>query len=146
MPQKTHYQDDLFVISTLVKALEAALAVEADAEFFRERLAGDFFFIDTSIKNFHTLLSHNEHLIDRVEYMKLLERTAVSFGRVVRRLLAGDCPRAEDYAAYHPQLEAVLESQRTLVTELEALLASAGEGNSGADVVSEDELSELLKS
>lgn len=145
MPQKTHYADDLFVLSTLVKGLDSSLAVEADPEYFRERIAGDIFFIDSSLRTFSELLAQNAHLIERAEYVKLLLRTAKSFIAVLERLLSGAAPESPAYAAYAPQFRANLEGQRKIEADLEALLASSLEGGAETDLVSQDELSELLR-
>jgi hypothetical protein len=145
MPQKTHYADDLFVLSTLVKGLESSLAVEADPEYFRERIAGDIFFIDSSIRTFAELLAQNAHLIERAEYVKLLARSAKSFIDILGRLLSGALPESAAYAAYAPQFRANLEGQKKLESELEALFASSLEGGAETDLVSQDELSELLR-
>lgn len=145
MPQKTHYQDDLFLLSVLVKSLEAGLSVEADAEYFRDRISGDIFFLDGSIRVFHGLLAQNAQLIERAEYLKLLERTARAFASIVDRLLAGRFPRAEDYSAYSAQFRSILEAQRAIVQDLAAVLQEADGGGSETDLVSQDELSELLR-
>jgi hypothetical protein len=145
MPQKTHYADDLFVLSTLVKSLESSLAVEADPEYFRERIAGDIFFIDSSIRTFSELLSQNAHLIERAEYVKLLIRSTKSFIDILQRLLAGKQPESAAYAAYAPQFRVNLEGQKKVEAELDSLFASALEGGAETDLVSQDELSELLR-
>ena len=145
MPQKVHYQDDLFLLSVLGKSLDAGLAVEADPEYFRDRMAGDIFFLDGSIRSFHGLLAQNEHLIDRAEYLKLLERTASAFVASVERLLSGSCPMSAAYEAYAPQFRALLDGQKAVLAELDGILAADGKGEAEVDLVSQDELSELLR-
>jgi len=145
MPQKTHYADDLFVLSTLVTSLDSSLAVEADPEYFRERIAGDIFFIDSSIRTFSELLAQNAHLIERAEYVKLLIRSTKSFIDILQRLLSGSQPESAAYAAYAPQFHANLEGQKKVEAELESIFASSLEGGAETDLVSQDELSELLR-
>lgn len=145
MSQKTHYQDDLFILSVLVKSLEASLSVEADPEFYREHIAGDIIFVDATIRNFSGMLAQNSHLLDRTEYIKLLDRTARSFKAIIGKILDDEYPRADAYKSYAPQLAAVLREQEAIVQELGALLKSSADGESEVDLVSSDELSELLK-
>jgi len=146
MPQMIHYQDDLFFLSVLVKTLDAGLSTEADPEHFRERIAGDIFFLDASIRTFHGLLAQNALLMDRAEYLKLLDRTAHAFCLVLERLLSGVYPRSEAYEAYRSQLEALRQSLRALLAEMDALLSKSLSGETEADLVSQDELSGLLQS
>jgi hypothetical protein len=145
MPQMIHYQDDLFFLSVLVKALDSGLSAEADPEHFRERVAGDLFFLDGSLKSFHGLLAQNALLIDRPEYLKLLERTSRALRQVLERLVDGAYPRAEGYVSYRPQFEAILKGQSAIIEELEGLLHTSLAGEAEIDLVSQDELSELLK-
>jgi hypothetical protein len=145
MPQMIHYQDDLFFLSVLVKALDAGLSSEADPEYFRERVAGDLFFLDGSLKNFRALLAQNALLIDRPEYLKLLQRTSRSLTQVLDRLIGAAYPRAEAYASYRPQFEALIKGQSALLAELDGILESSLSGQTETDLVSQDELSELLK-
>jgi len=145
MPQKTHYQDDLFLLSVLTKALDSGLAVEADPEYFRDRIAGDIFFIDSSLRNFSEMLAQNSHLIERTEYLKLLERTVRAFSVIVGRLVEGEYPMSAAYESYSPQLKGILQGQKALLFELSEALKTASQGGGETDLVSSDELSELLR-
>ncbi len=145
MPQMIHYQDDLFFLSVLVKALDAGLSTEADPEHFRERVAGDLFFLDGSLRTFHGLLVQNTLLIDRPEYLKLLQRISRSLIQVLERVMGGAYPRAEAYDSYRPQLEAIAKGQTALLGQLDEILESSLKGEGETDLVSQDELSELLK-
>jgi len=145
MSQKIHYQDDLYLLSVLVKALESGLSVEADPEFFRERLSGDIFFLDSSIRTFHELLEQNTHLIDRAEYVKLLERITIAFVSTVENLVSGNSPEAQAYEDYTPQLRSVLIEQRQIATELSSIRIDSTRNMGESELVSQDELSELLK-
>ncbi len=145
MPQKTHYSDDLFVLSTMVKGLDASLAVEADPEYFRDKIAGNIFFIDSTIRTFSGLLEQNAHLIERAEYAKLLKRTSRTFMGILKRLMAQENGENQPFAAYFPQFKTTLEGQEKVESSLEAILSSSLDGASESDLVSQDELSELLR-
>jgi hypothetical protein len=145
MSQMIHFQDDIFFLSVLVKALDAGLSTEADPEHFRERVAGDLFFLDGSLKSFRGLLAQNALLIGRSEYVKLLERSSRSYVQLLERLVGGEYPRSEAYSSYRPQLEAVLKEQKAILAELDGILDISLSGSTETDLVSQDELSELLK-
>ncbi len=145
MPQKTHYQDDLFFLSLLARTLEAGLSVEADPEYFRERIEGDLRFIDRNLRSFGQMLAQSSHLIDRIEYLKLLERTARSFAACLQKLRDGGYPNAAIYGEDREALAELISGQRALLSELEKALSLSGQGESETDLVSSDELSELLR-
>jgi hypothetical protein len=145
MPQMIHFQDDIFMLSVLVKALDTGLCTEADPDYFRERVLGDFGFIDSGIRVFLALLAQNELLVERAEYLKLLERTTKASIKVLERLTGDGYPRAADYRELNPRIENLLHGQRILLRDMETLLGSALSGQLEADLVSQDELSELLR-
>lgn len=145
MPQMIHYQDDLFVLSVLVKSLDANLSTEADPEYFRERILGDLFFLDGSLKAFQVLLVQNSLLMDRPEYLKLLQRTSRALIQVLERIMGAAYPRSEAYDSYRPQLEALAKGQTAILGEISAILDASLEEEGETDVVSQDELSELLR-
>jgi hypothetical protein len=144
MPQMIHYQDDLFALSALVKALDLVLATDADPDFFAQRVEGDVAFLDVSLRHFGGLLIQNSLLIERAEYLKLLERAVRSFAGILDRLAGRKYPHAEAFAR-GLRLEPMLASQKALLASLDELLKSAASGESETELVSQDEMSELLR-
>jgi hypothetical protein len=145
MPQMIHYQDDIFSLSVLVKSLDLILSTGTDPEFFAERIAGDLEFIDRSLKAFGSLLEQNTLLIEQAEYLKLLERTTRAFVSILDRLQGTDYPRGQAYAGDGVRIEALATGQRALLVRLGELLRASLTGETETDLVSQDEMSELLK-
>ena len=104
MPQKIHYLDDIFFLSVLIKALDSGLSTEADPEHFRDSVTGNLEFIGSSLGLYLRLLDQNITLIDRAEYVKLLERTSRAYAFVLEKMLAGSYPVAAAYGGLRPRL------------------------------------------
>jgi hypothetical protein len=145
MPQMIHYQDDLFSLSVLVKSLDLILSTETDPAYFADRIDAEIEFLDLSLGTFATLLEQNTLLIERAEYLKLLERTVKAFLGVLDRLAGKGYPRAQSFAGDGQRIGASAIEQRALLGRLGALLHSSLAGDAETDIVSQDELSELLK-
>jgi hypothetical protein len=145
MPQMIHYQDDLFSLSVMVKSLDLILSTDTDPDFFAGRVAGDLDFLDSSLKSFATLLEQNTLLIERADYLKLLERTTKSFIGVLDRLEGSGYPRAQAFAPEGSRISALSGAQRALLSRLSELLRDSLVEDAETDLVSQDELSELLK-
>lgn len=145
MSQMIHYQDDLFSLSVLVKSLDLILSTETDPDFFAERVDADLAFLDKSLESFGLLLEQNGLLIERAEYLKLLERTVKTFIGVLGRLEGAGYPRAQAFAGDGARLALLSANQRSLLGRLDALLSSSLSGDAETDLVSQDELSELLR-
>ena len=145
MPQMIHYQDDLFSLSVLVKSLDLILSTETDPDFFAQRVDSDIAFLDRSLRAFGSLLEQNTLLVERADYLKLLERTVKAFIGALDRLAGAGYPRAQAYAGDGQRVGFVASEQRALLGRLSELLRSSLTGDAETDLVSQDELSELLK-
>lgn len=145
MPQMIHYHDDLFYVSMYVKSLDAVLSTEADPEFFLDHILAQIGFLDGAIRKIASMLRGNALLIDRSEYLKLLERTVRTFSRILEKLTGGDYPRSEAFAQHASRLRETLVSQKQLLAELGGELSAALSGDAETDHVSQDELSGLLR-
>jgi hypothetical protein len=145
MSKMIHYQDDLFSQSVLIKSLDLILSTETDPDFFAERVESDLSFLDASLKSFASILEQNTLLIERPEYLKLLERNVKSFIGVLARLEGSGYPRAQDFAGENSPIPRIAADQRDLLNSLNGLLRSSLSGEAETDLVSQDELSELLK-
>ena len=130
-------------MSVLVKSLDLILSVETDPDYFAEHIGSDIGFLSRSFKVFSSLLEQNTLLIERAEYLKLLERTVKAFIGVLDRLSGSGYPQAQAFMS-DGQGAAVAE-QRSLLGHLGELLRSSLTGDAETDLVSQDELSELLK-
>jgi hypothetical protein len=140
-----HYQDDLFFLSVQVKSLDSVLSTEADPEYFLDRLVADLSFLDGALRNFGAMLVQNVLLIDRPEYLKLLERTVRSFAEILDKLIESKYPRAAAFAPRAQLLGEIRAAQRALLSELGGQLSSSLSGEAETDHVSQDELSGLLR-
>lgn len=140
-----HYQDDLFSLSVLVKSLDLILSTETDPDYFAERVSADIEFLDRNLRAFGSMLDQNTLLIERADYLKLLEKTVKSFIGVLDRLSGSGYPRAQAFAGDGLLLGAAGGEQRALLGRLGELLRSSLSGDAETDLVSQDELSELLK-
>jgi hypothetical protein len=145
MPQMIHYQDDLFSLSVLVKSLDLVLSTETDPDFFSARVESDVAFLDASLSSFGSLLEQNNLLIERSEYLKLLERTVKTFIGILGRLEGSGYPRAQSFIGDGTKVAAVSANQRALLGRISALLNDSLSEDSEIDLVSQDELSELLR-
>ena len=145
MSQMIHYQDDLFSLSVLVRSLDLILSTETDPDFFAERVASGLEFLSKSLESFGALLEQNSLLIERAEYLKLLERTIKTFIGILGRLEGSGYPKAQAFAGNGSRVPEIAASQRALLGRISGLLSSSLSEDAETDLVSQDELSELLR-
>lgn len=145
MSQMIHYRDDLFLLSVHIKALDATLALEADPEFWADRVQADLRFIDETVKKLAGILARNLHLVDRDDYLRLLERASLDFRAALERLDSGASPLAQALGPLQTQVRSLIAAHRDLAQDLGESL-SGRDPSEGVDssIVSGDELAKLL--
>lgn len=77
MPEKIHYDDNIFFIRSLIRTLHDAIRLNVDIEYFDDKILEDILFINASIQKIYDSLKKNSLLIHRNVYyhsiMKLKE-------------------------------------------------------------------------
>lgn len=144
--QKIRIQDDLWYVRRLVSLVSDAVKVQPDADLFATKVLEDAVFAQRALKEFRELLESNPRLMDRAEYLVLLSRSARSLAEAVSDLASGEGELSRGAAACGTDLEALTRDLRSLASEIRDLASAAlNDGTSDEDVVSGDELSELLR-
>ncbi len=144
--QKIRIQDDLWYVRRLVSLVADAVKVQPDADLFASKVLEDAVFAQRAVKEFKALLESNPRLMDRAEYLVLLSRSARSLAQAVSDLASGDGELSRGAVARGTDLEALTRDLRSLASEIRDLAnAALDDGTSDEDVVSGDELSELLR-
>ncbi len=144
--QKIRIQDDLWYVRRLVSLVSDAVKVQPDADLFATKVLEDAVFAQRALKEFRELLESNPRLMDRAEYLVLLSRSARSLAEAVSDLASGEGELSRGAATRGTDLEALTRDLRSLASEIRDLASAAlNDGTSDEDVVSGDELSELLR-
>ncbi|HRY81769.1 MAG TPA: hypothetical protein P5313_15245 [Spirochaetia bacterium] len=144
--QKIRIQDDLWYVRRLVSLVSDAVKVQPDADLFATKVLEDAVFAQRALKEFKELLESNPRLMDRAEYLVLLSRSARSLAEAVSDLASGEGELSRGAATRGTDLEILTRDLRSLAAEIRDLASAAlNDGTSDEDVVSGDELSELLR-
>ena len=145
MSQMIHYRDDLFILSLLAKSLEAAVSLDSDPEFWSAHVLRDILFVDETSRSIADLLAKNHHLVDREDYLRLLERLSLDFTRVLVRLESSSSPLAQSLESHFARIRGIVAAQRELAQDLADGLSDDDMGKDiDSSIVSGDELAQLL--
>lgn len=144
--QKIRIQDNLWYVRRLVSLVSDAVKIQPDAEFFAGRVLADAVFAESALRRLKELLESSTRLMDRAEYLVLLARSARSLAEAVSDLASGDGELCLGVADQKAQMDSLTRSLKKLASEIRDLASEAlDEGTADGDVVSGDELSELLR-
>jgi hypothetical protein len=144
--QKIKFQDDLWYIRRVVALVEDAVKIQPDAVFFAEHLIAEIRFAEGSVRKLKEVLESSPRLKDRGEYMVLLARSTRALSDAASDLASGDGDLSHALAGEKDEIAAMAHGLRSLTAEVRDLASTAmDEGALEGDIVSGDELSELLK-
>lgn len=144
MSRVIHFEDDLFVVDGLVRVIGDAARLEPDAEVVGDSVLSSIRLADSMLRRIMDLVLQNAHLVDRPEYLRLLSRTSAALAESIAVMTRSDGLLAKGPSG--DELERIGVAQKASSEELlEALRESTVQSASLEDLVSGDELSELLR-
>ena len=147
MSHVIHFEDDIFIADGLVRVISDAAKLEPDADVIGDTVLSAIRLADATLRKIKNLVIQNEHLVDRVEYVRLLARTSSALSEAVTGIIRPEKLLAKTVTPSFDELERIASAQKALSTELYDVLREATVQNaSHEDLVSGDELSELLRS
>lgn len=146
MPHVIHYFDDLFLIDGMARLLLDLSRLEPDADVLGDSVLVLLRAADSSFRKIKDLVSANAHLVERAEYLRLMARTAASLSEALSALLRPDSSMYPALKSSSDELDRMLKSHRSSADALrDELHVALNDGASAGDLVSGDELSELLR-
>jgi len=145
MTRRVNYEENIFFLALVLKQLAAALKLNVDADLLRERVVGDFQFLDRSLARLHQSLKANHLMIDRLAHLKELQRLNASLASLLEDVLQGRLALADELEADFPLLRPLHENRRRDLLELSQAMAASGQGPGDHEqLVSEEEFKGLL--
>ena len=144
--QNIRIEDNLWYVRRLVALVADAVKIQPDPDLFADRVLEDIRFAQTTVRTLMDLLRTSTRLMDRGEYLVLLARSARTLADAVSDLAAGDGELSRGAVTRSPELGGLARELGSLASEVRDLAGVVlNEGTADGDVVSGDELSELLR-
>jgi len=146
MPHVIHYLDDLFLIDGLARFALDLSRLEPDPDVIGGSIPALLGAADASFRKIQDLVTANAHLVERAEYLRLLARTASTMAEALSAMLRPDSPVYPAIRGSADELERMFRSYRSTADGLrDELHAVLHDGSPAEELVSGDELSELLR-
>ena len=146
MATKINYENNIFYLQTILKTTKNGLTLEIDAEYFREKVAADMFFLASSLSALYASLKANSHLIKKSSYLRSLLRTKRDFAELAQNILEKKLPLAPSLAEEFPKLKICRAEQARDIEEIKAHIENRSQKESSpeSDVISSEEFRFLL--
>ncbi len=143
MTKKINFEDDIFAISLLQRAVSDIVKLDVDPEFFSERVEGDIAYIDAAMRRVSASLSSGPFFVKRQDYFKDMLRLKRSFVELLDSILDKRVPFAISLSRSFPAYRAMREANEKDVSEIRARLSEPA-GLEEEHMVSADEYKILL--
>lgn len=143
MTRRVNYEENIFFLALVLKQLTAALKLNVDADLFRERVVGDFLFLDRSLDRLYESLKANQRMIDRLAHLRELQRLNTTLAGLLEEVLRGRSPLADELEGDADRLRGLRASRERQLRELSQEM-SRGLAGEHEQLVSEEEFKGLL--
>lgn len=144
MPEKIRYDDNIYFLTALIRALHDAVRLHVDAEYFADKVLEDTLFIDAAIQKMYSSLRDNARLIRRDSYLHSIMLLKKSYGRLIEDLLTTEGDFARPFEPMRPKLSRMAATHMNEAKAIRETLGSAADGKNEGDVISSDELHFLM--
>ena len=144
MPEKIHYDDNIYFLTALIRTLNDAVRLNVDAEYFADKVLEDTLFIDSTIQKVHGSLKDNLHLIRREIYLHSVMKLKRAYGRLLEDLLSTEGAFAAPFESMRPKLRRIAAAHFDDIKAIRSELKGAVGGRVDRDMISLDELNFLI--
>ena len=146
MSQVLHYQDDLFLINSLARFLIDASKLEPDPEILGDTLAVVARATDSSFRRIRELVLEKPHLVDRLDYIRLLAEIAATVADALECLTSAESSMAANLSSSADEMMRMMTAHKAACSDLREILRENLNGSlTDENQVSGDELNELLR-
>ena len=138
MATRVNYDDNLFFIMTLTRALRSGLQLEIDPDYFRDKVVEDIFFIDRTLEQIYEALRTNTYLINRRDHLRELMRAKRNFADTLDEVLASTYAFSQHLEPFRAKLAGAREQHVRDISDIQRMMESGAPAADQESIVSQD--------
>jgi len=144
MLQKIVFQDNIYQLSRSIDTVYEGLMLDLSGEYFFDKTVDDLLFFDVSIQKLYRQIQTNPQLSGYLQILQALNSCQNRYIKLVDSVLQGISSMKEEFVPLMPKLAAISELHVKLHREITAAIQKNDKNDDSRDIVSQNELSELL--
>lgn len=144
MLQNIVFQDNLYHLSRSIDTAYEGLLLELAPEFFLDKTIDDILFFDVAIQKLYRQIQSAPHLSGYVEILHALYSCQERYIKLLDSLLQGKASMKDKFTQLLPKLQGIRNAHSGVRGELSNAIQKSDKTNDSRDIVSRNELSELL--
>ena len=146
MATQIHYDDDIYLLQTMIKTLNAAVKLEVDGELFADNIADNLFFVDETIQSLYRKLRESHKLLRRAEHLKSILRAKTALIETIEICLQPETTLYEPLSVHHGHFRACRNEHSDEIADIRSMLQrDETDEEVDEDLVSQEEFLSLLQ-
>jgi hypothetical protein len=145
MTRRVNYEDNIFYLTLVYKAVAAGLKLNIDTELYRDRILEDIRFLDRTSSNIYQSLRADHLMIDRLTHLKGMQKLNTSLIALLEEILEERLPLASALEQDFDLLQRIQSNREAELVGLKEMLSKLADSSSDEEqIVSEQEFKFLL--
>ena len=144
MLQNIVFQDNLYQLTRSIETLQEGLLLDLSKDYFFDKTVDDLLFFDVSIQKMFRQIQANTQISGYISILQNLYTCQDAYLKLEALVLDGKSAMHEDFLPLLPKLKTIKEMHLAIRTEIQKIIQKSDKNNDSRDIVSPDELSELL--
>ena len=144
MLQKIVFQDNIYHLCRSIDLVAEGLLLDLSRDYFLDKMIDDILFFDVSIQKLYAHLRENRLMSGFTESLNALHSCQARYINLIDSILAGKTGIKAEFAPMLPKIQSIRNAQSVLRGELAGTIQKSDKNADSRDIVSSNELSELL--
>lgn len=138
------FQDNLYQLCRSIDVVYEGLLLDLCSDYFFDKTVDDMLFFDASIQKIYRQIQDNNQVSDYVSILHSLYSCQERFIRLLDTILTGKTSMSEHFSGFLSKLQTIRNMQSLIRTEISGSIQKMDSSLDSRDIVSTNELSELL--
>jgi len=144
MLQKIVFQDNLYQLARSIVTVQEGLLLDLSPDYFFDKTVDDILFFDISIQKLFRQIQANTQISGYINILQSLYSCQEAYLKLAAAILDGKSAMKEEFAPLMPKMNTIQELHLAIRAEMVKIIQKSDKNNDSRDIVSPDELSELL--
>jgi len=144
MLQNIVFQDNIYQLSRSIDIAYEGLMLELSEDYFLDKTIDDLLFFDMSLQKIHGHIQSNTRLSDFVPILHGLYSCEERYLKLLDAILKGKTAMQTGFAPIMSKLQGIRNAHASLKGNLVSIIQKSDKSVDSRDIVSQNELSELL--
>jgi hypothetical protein len=144
MMQKIMFQDNLYQLSRSIDTVYEGMLLDLSPDFFFDKTVDDILFFDASIRKLASYFAENTQISGYIKLLHALHACQSRYLQLIDTILSEKSTMQENFVPLASKLREIRTTHVGIQTDIVRAIGKIDKNNDSRDIVSGDELSELL--